>query len=57
MHLKSLNVRHFVMIAATALETMALLETMTFNGNVSILNFIKIYQLVQKLIGSLMMVV
>jgi hypothetical protein len=37
-HLKSLNIRHFEMVAAMALKIMGV--EVTFNGTTSVLNFI-----------------
>jgi hypothetical protein len=47
LHLQSF-VRHFVMVAATAFKNYGV--EVTFSDMTSLLNFIKIYQLVQKLI-------
>jgi hypothetical protein len=46
-HLRSKNVRHFGMLESTGLKV-----EVTFNGMTSLLNFINIYQLVQKLLGG-----
>jgi hypothetical protein len=47
-HLRSWNVRHFGMVEGTGLKQFGV--EVTFNGMTSLLSFIKIYQLVQKLL-------
>jgi hypothetical protein len=49
-HLRSLNVRYFGMVEDTGLKSNGI--EVTFNGMTSLLNFIKISQLVQKLLGG-----
>jgi hypothetical protein len=49
-HLRSLNVRHFGMLARYGIKKCGI--EVTFNGMTSLLNFIKIYQLVQTLMGG-----
>jgi hypothetical protein len=49
-HLRSLNAHHFGMVEGTGLKKYGV--EVTFNGMISLLNFIKIYQLVQRLLGG-----
>jgi hypothetical protein len=46
----SLNVRHFGMVEKYGIKKYGV--AVTFNGIISLLNFIKIYQLVKKLLGG-----
>jgi hypothetical protein len=49
-HLRRLNVRHFGMVKGTGVKKYGV--EVTFNGMTYLLNFIKIYKLVQKLLGG-----
>jgi hypothetical protein len=49
-HLRSLNVHHFGKLKGYGIKNYGV--EVTFNGMTSLLNFIKIYQLVQKLLGG-----
>jgi hypothetical protein len=48
-HLRSLNVRHFGMVEHYGITKFGV--EVTFNSMTSLMNFIKIYQLVQKVLG------